>query len=98
MNAEHFKQRPAVLLSLGMMLSSQASAQFPEPVRPECLGYQTIDVPGNIEYATLPPNMSSTNGGGYGFDTGAGVWKTYQLVDSEGATQMKAPDRFILPA
>jgi hypothetical protein len=82
------KRRDAfALLSLALvyaLVPGLANAQGAAVRRTECLGYQTIGVPGDIEYATLPPNMSSTNGGGYGFDTGAGAWKTYQLVDSEG--------------
>ncbi|WP_307602663.1 hypothetical protein [Variovorax boronicumulans] len=92
---EHFRQHPLVLALLGMMLSNQTVAQSLPSIRTECLGYQTIDVPGEIEYATLPPNMSPANGGGYGFDTGVGVWKTYQLVDSEGVFDADESSRSI---
>ena len=63
--------------------------------RAECLGYQTIEVPGDIEYATLPPNISPANGAGYRFDTGAGAWKTYQLVDGEGVFDADESSRSI---
>ena len=63
--------------------------------RTECLGYQTIDLPGSIEYATLPPNMSPANGGGYGFGNGVSVWKTYQLVETDGVFDASESSRSI---
>ena len=95
MKRVHAKHGALAFLLLGTMLSGQAAAQSLKAVRTECLGYQTIDVPGEIEYATLPPNMSPANGGGYGFSNGLGVWKTYQQVDSEGVFDADESSRSI---
>ncbi|MDH6170663.1 hypothetical protein M2282_005838 [Variovorax boronicumulans] len=95
MKQEHFNPRPAVLALLGMLLSNQVIAQPPKTIRTECLGYQTIDLPGNIEYATLPPNMSPANGGGYGFGNGVSAWKTYQLVETDGVFDSSESSRSI---
>ncbi|QSI33727.1 hypothetical protein GNX71_30840 [Variovorax sp. RKNM96] len=72
------------LVPLSVLVHGSAIAQNVAVRRTECLGYQTITVPDEIEYATVPPNISPANGEGYKFDNGAGVWNTYQLVDSEG--------------
>ncbi|MGJ7529987.1 T6SS immunity protein Tli4 family protein [Variovorax sp. GB1P17] len=94
------KKRDAVTMLSLMLICALAHgpvyAQDAAGVRrTECVGYQTIEVPGDIEYATLPPNISPANGGGYRFDTGAGVWKTYQLVDSEGVFDADESSRSI---